>query len=114
MDGIIYRKGSYYENKKNVNGVFVMILTMFMSTIVYAADNASGNSVVVSPRIIVSYTKTVAYDYNSYSAVPSSVSYSEYSEAYKTTCKGTLYVQSVIKYGSVYRATFKGTLVGNI
>ena len=69
---------------------------------------------VVSPNIIHSYNKTIVVIYDSYSSVPSTYPYSEYNSELGGWFSGTLYLQSVVKYGTQWKATFYGILSGYI
>ena len=97
-----------------------LIVSLFSVTC-FAVDNGviisekqESLGVVFSPNIVHSYNKTIVVTYNSYSSVPSTYPYSEYNNEYGAWFSGTLYLQSVVKYGSQWKATFYGTLVGYI
>ncbi|MFV0344601.1 MAG: hypothetical protein ACK5JH_17225 [Anaerocolumna sp.] len=64
----------------------------------------------VRPYLMVSLPKTVTKLYSSFSSIPDSIPYEEY--YHNTWCSGDLYLQSVVKEGSLYRATFAGTIFG--
>jgi hypothetical protein len=62
-----------------------------------------------SPNFMYTYTKTVINYYSSYSSIPSSIDYPEYSNTWGW-CYGTLYLKSVVSSGSGWNATFTGTM----
>lgn len=68
----------------------------------------------ISPRIAVSYTRTVTRNYASYSSIPTSISYTEYSEVYKGWFTGTLFFQDARYSNGYWIATFSGTMHGTI
>lgn len=67
-----------------------------------------------SPHIVVNLEKTVISLYNSFDDIPSSINYEEYNDTYRTWMKGTLQLQSAVRYGNHWEATFKGTITGII
>lgn len=65
-----------------------------------------------STQGIVTIPKTITKTYSSQSSIPTSVYYEEYTMG--TWFRGTLYLYSVVKSGTVYKATFTGTLTGYV
>ncbi|MCL2254365.1 MAG: hypothetical protein FWC09_07955 [Lachnospiraceae bacterium] len=68
----------------------------------------------ISTRIIVSVNKTVINNYSSFESVPSTISYSEYNDSYKTWMSGTLHLQKAERLAGSWTATFSGTIIGHI
>lgn len=106
--------------KKRIVTLMMLILVFSVISIPVQAQELSSNAtkevvlkedVNQSPKIIISYSKTVVKYYSSYYSVPQSISYSEYN--YGTWFSGTLYLTGVTENGSGWNATFKGTLYGN-
>lgn len=67
-----------------------------------------------SPRIVVSYPKTLIVWYDEYNDMTELYYYEEFSSEYRTWCSGTLHLNHVDEYSGRYRVTYTGVLTGTI
>lgn len=113
--------------KKTITLICMTILILSMSiSSVFAAEivsvpETSAAAIItdtetteIAPRITIGYVKTVTKSFPNLN-IPTSIYYEEYSDEYKTWCKGMLYrIGSITPGGEGYIATYRGTLNGTI
>jgi len=104
-------------NKKKFLSVFlstIMTGSMMLGTTVFAADSNStpikaivNSSIIASPNVMMTKSKTVYKTYSSLSKIPESIYYTEYDSVWWS---GTLILDTAVNTGSSYSCKYVGTL----